>query len=301
MKKVKIWGSANSKALSVWVGKRLEIALVEMLPGGFVPVDRILKWKTGFCVASLRVRREPRSKLNQLWQLGDTATSIAHLVYTLPGYSEAPTGLGGCFSSAWPSSWPALGRWVLLRSKGVQRTKCSVLLLLSLPSVSNSKQCWDVRAVCHRKKVFANPTECSLCPSHFPELQFVSASALHAVSSQKPHLTGCICPQTMIEAIRWSLHLSRAVKTAQGAVGTGLHTPKCPLSRASPVGCLLSLLGDSVEPQSRLSEGVNREEETAGRAVWLDVEYFCPQPVSNWKSSQTSLRTDQNISQPSEE
>lgn len=117
--------------------------------------------------------------------------------------------------------------------------------------------------------MFANPTECSLCPSHFPELQFVSASALHAVFSQKPHLTGCICPQTMIEAVRWSLHLSHAVKTAQGAAGTGPHTPKCPLSRASSVGCLLSLLGDSVEPQSRLSEGVNREEETAGRAVWM--------------------------------
>ena len=41
------------------------------------------------------VRREPRSKLNQLWQLGDTATSTARLAYTLPGYSEAPTGLGG--------------------------------------------------------------------------------------------------------------------------------------------------------------------------------------------------------------
>lgn len=218
-----------------------------------------------------------------------------------PGYSEAPTGLGGCFSSAWPSSWRALGRWVLLRSRGVQRTKCSVLLLLSLPSVSNSKQHWDVRAVWHRKKVLADPTESSLCPSHSPELQFVSASALHVVSSQKPHLTGCICPQAMIEAVRWSLHPSHAVKTAQKAAGTGLHTPKCPLSRASSVECLLSLLGDSVEPQSRLSEGVNREEETAGRAVWLDVDYFCPQLVSNWKSSQTSLRTDPNISQPSEE
>lgn len=138
-------------------------------------------------------------------------------------------------------------------------------------------------------------------PISFPERQFVSASALHAVSSQKPHLTGCICPQAMIEAVRWSLHLSHAVKTAQKAAGTGLHTSKYPLSRASSVGCLLSLLGDSVEPQSRLSEGVNREEETAGRAVWLDVDYVCPQLVSNWKSSQTSLRTDQNISQPSEE
>lgn len=62
--------------------------------GGFVPVDRIPKWKTGFCIASLKVRSEPRSKLNQLWQLGDAATSTARLAYTLLGILRPPLAWG---------------------------------------------------------------------------------------------------------------------------------------------------------------------------------------------------------------
>lgn len=88
---------------------------------------------------------------------------------------------------------------------------------------------------------------------------------------------------------------SPRVKMAQEPIGTGLHISKCPLSRASSWGIYYLSYG-TWWSHSVLSKNVNDEKRQ--QAVACDWEYFCSWSISNWKF-QISLKTDQNISQPS--
>lgn len=82
---------------------------------------------------------------------------------------------------------------------------------------------------------------------------------------------------------------------AQEPIGTWLHISKCPLSRASSWGIYYLSYG-TWWSHSVLSKNVNDEKRQQAEAC--DWEYFCSWSISNWKF-QISLKTDQNISQPS--
>lgn len=113
---------------------------MEMLPGGtggFVPVDRIRKWKTDFSTASFEAEKRAQEH---------TEAVLAGLGSSLSRCSEA-WSVEDCFSPRWASSWHAQEQ---------RSVKSPVLMLLSLP-------CEQHRAVlrcrhCVRKSMLADPT-----------------------------------------------------------------------------------------------------------------------------------------------
>lgn len=167
----------------------------------------------------------------------------------------------------------------------------SVYPLWATPSSVECQSCLPQEEGAH------GPAESSLCPSHFPSDSLFQHLALHAVSLARiPTSLDASVPKPWLRLLRVSSSQPLS-EQLQKAAGTGLHTSKYPLSRASSVGCLfISPGGLGVEPQSRLSEGVNREEETGRPGRVIGCGLCLPQLVSNWKSSQTSLQNRPNIS-----
>lgn len=122
------------------MGKGVEIALEEMLPGGrFVLLDRFQNGKWIFLLPLGTLKKEPpREFRSSTGSLGEVMASTACLGSALSGCSEAATGTGEHCASH-PTGLQAdllLGDELCSGARGCERADVS-----QAPPMSSSKQC----------------------------------------------------------------------------------------------------------------------------------------------------------------